>query len=163
MELTSHLLRTRNDHLHSAGIFLDLSKAFDTLNHSVLIKKLERYGVRGIAKDWFISYLSERTLVAKVQTRPSNVTYSEPFKITCGTAQGSCLEPFLFILFCNDIKLPPLYGKLILFADDTTLINHHKNKVFLHFTLQRDMEMLNEWFNANQLSLNPTKTVMINF
>ena len=73
------------------------------------------------------------------------------------------MGPLLFILFCNDIKLLPLYSKLILFADDTTLINHHKNKVFLHFTLQHDMEMFNEWFNANKLSLNPTKIVMVNF
>ena len=163
MELTSHLLQARNAQFHSAGIFLDLSKAFDTLNHSVLIDKLERYRVRGIAKDWFANYLSDRTLVAKVPTRPNTVTYSEPFKITCGTAQGPCLGPLLFILFCNDIKFLLLYGKLILFADDTTLVNHRKNKTFLHFTLQHDMEMLNEWFMANILSLNLSKMVMINF
>ena len=132
------------------------------LNHSVLINKLERYGIRGLAKDWFVSYLSERSLVAKVTTGPGNTTYSEPFKIEYRTTQGSCLGPLLFILFCNDIKYLPLYGQLILFADDTTLLNHHKNKVFLHFILQQNMEMLREWFNANQLSLNLNKMVMMN-
>ena len=162
MELVTHLLQARNAQLHSTGIFLDLSKVFDMLNHSI-INKLERYGIRGLAKAWFISYLSKRSLVAKVTTGPGNTTYSEPLKIEYGTTQGSCLGPLLFILFCNDLKYLPLYGQLILFADDTTLLNHQKNKVFLHVTLQHDMEMLSKWFNANQLSLNLNKMVMMNF
>ena len=90
-------------------------------------------------------------------------TYSKPFPITYGTAQGSCLGPLLFILFCNDIKLLPLYGTLILFADDTTLLNYHRNKNFLKFSIVHDLELLMDWFNANQFSLNLLKTVIINF
>ena len=66
-------------------------------------------------------------MVAKVSTSPNTITYSEPYHVTYGTAQGNCLGLLLFILFCNDIKLLPFYGKLVLFADDTTLLNIHCN------------------------------------
>ena len=108
MELVSRLLQAKDAKKHRTGIFLDLSKAFDTLNHEVLIKKLDRYGIRGDVLNWFISYLSERTLIAKVSTKPNSITYSEPYNIEYGTAQGSCLGPLLLILFCNDIKFLPL-------------------------------------------------------
>ena len=70
---------------------------------------MESYGVRGLTSDWFKSYLSNRFLIAKVTTNPNTVTYSEPYHITYGTAQGSCLGPLLFIIFCNDIKLTTLW------------------------------------------------------
>ena len=75
----------------------------------------------------------------------------------------SCLGPLLFILFCNDIKLLPLYGKLILFADDTTLLNSHRNKNFVQYSIVHDIDILMDWFKANQLSLNLTKTVVLYF
>ena len=131
--MTSHLLHAHNKNLHSIGVFLDLSKAFDILNHEVLLKKLERYGVCGIVNDWFKSYLEDRTLIAKVSTSKDTITKSTPFHITYGTAQGSCLGPLLFILFSNDMHLLPIYSRLILFADNTTLLNHHQNPKFLHY------------------------------
>ena len=165
--MVDNLLQSHNKGLHSTGTFLDLSKAFDTLNthdiHEVLLKKLESYGIRGLTNNWFRSYLSNRSLVAKIPTNENNVTYSEPYHVTYGTAQGSCLGPLLFILFCNDIRLLPLYGKLILFADDMTLINQHQNKNFLRFSIIHNLEILMDWFKANQLSLNLSKTMIINF
>ena len=89
--------------------------------------------------------------------------YSKPYHISYGTAQGCCLGPLLFILFCNNIKLLPLYGKLILFADDTTLVSQHRNKKFLRYSIIHDIEILMDWFKANQLSLNLMKTVLMNF
>ena len=145
------------------GVFLDLSKAFDTLNHDILLKKLECYGVIGIVNDWFKSYLEGRTLVAKINTCKEIITKSTSFHITYGTAQGSCLGPLLFIMFSNDIHLLPIYGHLILFADDTTLINHHQNPRFLDYATQHDMAVLHDWFKANQLSLNLTKSVLMKF
>ena len=163
LELTSHLLHAHNKNLHSMGVFLDLSKAFDTLNHEVLLKKLECYGVRGIVNDWFKSYLEGRTLIAKVSTSKENTTKSTPFHSTYGTAQSSCLGPLLFIMFSNDMHLLPIYGHLILFADDTTLINHHQNPRFLDHATQHDMAILHDWFKANQLSLNLSKSALMKF
>ena len=123
LEMVSRLLQARNEDKHCAGIFLDLSKAFDTLDHHLLLCKMEKYGIRGVALDWFRSYLSNRSLVAKINDQSNKIYYSTRHPITYGTAQGSCWGPLLFIIFCNDIQRLDLYGSLILFADDTTLIN----------------------------------------
>ena len=136
LELTRKLLQAHENSLHSAAMFLDLSKAFYTLSHSVLLSKMERYG--GLVNEWFRSYLTNRSLVAKVPVSNNKITYSDKFEITYGTAQGSCLGPLLFIIFCNDIHVLPLYGYLILFADDTTLINSQKTNGLLHFMMEHD-------------------------
>ena len=124
---------------------------------------LDKIGICGIAKNWFESYLSGCSLVAKVTTSENKITYLEAYDISFGTAQGSCLGPLLFLLFCNDIHLLPLYSQLILFADDTTLFNSHKSEIYLEYMLNRDLEILFDWFRANQLSINLDKTVMMQF
>ena len=122
------ILQTREKGEHPANIFLDLSKAFDMLNHNILLKKLERLGIHGISNDWFQSYLSGRSLVAKVTTAERKTVFSDVYDISYGTAHSSCLGPLLFLLFCNDIHQLPLYSHLILFADDTTVFNSHESK-----------------------------------
>ena len=163
LELTGNILQAREKKEYPVCIFLDLSKAFDMLNHQVLLCKLDKIGIRGIVKNWFESYLSGRSLVAKVTTSENKITYSEAYDISFGTAQGSCLGPLLFLLFCNDIHLLPLYSQLILFADDTTLFNSHKSERYLEYVLNRDLEILFDWFRGNQLSINLDKTVMMQF
>ena len=163
LELIGKILQNKNNKQHSCAIFLDLSKAFDTLNHNILIKKLEIYGIRGICKDWFISYLENRSLVCKLNTAENIVVKSKTYEVTYGTAQGSCLGPLLFILFVNDIHLLDIYGHIILFADDTTLLGQQKNLKFLKYIIEHDTKLMMDWFNANQLSLNLEKTVMIKF
>ena len=162
-ELVGNILQSKNQNSHCASVFLDLSKAFDTLDHTILVKKLERYGVRGAALDWFTSYLSDRSLVAKITTGPNTTMKSERYKITYGAAQGSCLGLLLFIIFMNDIHLLPLYSSLILFADDTTIFNSHRSLNFLSYTLEHDLSLMMNWFKANTLSLNLAKTVGMKF
>ena len=163
LELTGRILDAKNKEIHSAVMFLDLSKAFDTLDHEILLKKLDLYGLRGVCNDWFRDYLSDRTLVCRFNTSNYGTVKSGTFDITYGTAQGSCLGPLLFILFCNDIQLLPIYSKIILFADDITLLYSHKNAKFLKYTLEHDMALLSEWYKANKLSLNVHKTVLLKF
>ena len=163
MEMVGHVLQAKNEGKHSMGVFLDLSKAFDTLDHLVLIAKLERYGIRGNMLDCFRSYLSGRSLVAKISNSTNVTTYSEKYDVTFGTAQGSCLGPLRFVIFCNDIYMLPFTGKLILFTDNTTLIETHTNRKFLDYAVCHDMLLLMDWFMANKLMLNLNKTVAINF
>ena len=98
LELTGRILDGKNKKMHSTAMFLDLSKAFDTLDHSILLKKLDLYGLRGVCNDLFRDYLSDRKLVCRLTTN-NGVTRSGTFDIAYGTAQGSCLSPLLFILF----------------------------------------------------------------
>ena len=124
---------------HCASVFLDLSKAFNTLDHSTLLYKLEKYGIRRIALEWFRSYLKDQSLVAKITTGPNTTVKSDSYKITYSAAQGSCLGPLLFIIFMNDTHLLPVYSNIILFADDTTIFNSHKSIKFLKYTLEHDL------------------------
>ena len=161
LELVRNTLDSKNAKHYSCALFLDLSKAFDTLNHDILLDKLDKYGIRGICNTWFRSYLKDRKLQCKINTAENRIVKSDSFNISYGTAQGSCLGPLLFILFTNDIHLLPIYSQLILFADDTTIFSQHKSKQFLKYMLTHDMEIMINWFKANQLSLNMNKTTMI--
>ena len=162
-ELTGYALQAKNANKQCVGLFLDLLKAFDTLEHGILLEKLDRCGIRGIVLNWFKDYLKNRNLVAKVTTAPNKVTKSDSFEITYGTAQGSCLGPLLFIIFINDMQQLPIYSRLILFADDTTIFYSNFSQRFLKYTLEHDFKLIMDWFKANKLSLNVEKTVGMKF
>jgi len=91
-----------NNNKYSIGIFIDLSKAFDTINHKILLGKLEHYGIRGLTLQWFMNYLSDR----QQYVHYNNVSYNlKP--ISCGVPQGSILGPLLFLFYVNDIVNSP--------------------------------------------------------
>ena len=109
-----------NNKIYSVGIFIDLSKAFDTVDHSLLIKKHQHYGVRGIVANWFVSYLANRAQCVKIDD-----TSSALLNVSCGVPQGSILGQLLFIIYVNDINNASNIAMFILFADDTNLFLKH--------------------------------------
>ena len=163
-ELLSEIVKAKDEKKSTLCVFLDLSKAFDTLRHDILLAKLERYGIRGTSLDWFKSYLKDRKIRVKCVTSDSaNTVYSNEQNIEYGTPQGSCLGPLLFMLFTNDLNLNLDHTNCILFADDTTLYFSHSNKKYLKWCIEEDLANLADWFRANLLTLNPSKCVYLQF
>ena len=161
--LIGDVIKGEDQGLITTAVFLDLSKAFDTLSHPILYDKLPKYGIRGLTLDWFKSYLSNRYMRVKCQTSESSISYSQPQKILYGAPQGSCLGPLLFSLFTNDISKHLCYTKCILFADDTTIYMTHRNQNYLSWCIEQDLETISDWFRANLLTLNEDKSVTMTF
>ena len=140
------------------AVYLDLSKAFDTLNHKILLTKLEFYGIRGLPLDWFNSYLSQRKqYVECIKFR------SETRQVECGVPQGSVLGPLLFILYINDLPDAIENARSIIFADDTTIYISGRNIESIYRTMNRELNVVVDWYRANKLSLNETKTNLMLF
>ena len=140
----------------SIGVFIDLKKAFDTVNHALLIDKLEFYGVRGPAKMWLKSYLQDRKQFVQIDDCKSTL-----LNVNCGVPQGSILGPKLFILYdiCNVSEIV----KFILFADDTNVFYSDHDINNLCTTMSNELDKLHVWFTVNRLSLNISKTNYILF
>lgn len=138
-------------------VFADLSKAFDTISHHILLKKLDHMGIRGVANSWFASYLSNRTQYMDMYTLKSQFEI-----VQCGVPQGSILGPILFLIYINDIhNSTPL--NVLCFADDTTISYSSSNVQNLYDTMNQELDNMNEWFRANKLCLNVSKTKYIIF
>ena len=140
------------------GLFIDLSKAFDTVNHEILLRKLEFYGIRGLALEWFRSYLSGR-----LQQVQYNGQTSLPKVIRCGVPQGSILGPLLFLIYINDLCQVSNILDMILFADDTNIFYSHKDPNFLNTVVNTELDKLSSWFQANRLSINVKKSNFVIF
>ena len=163
-ELISVATKGQQEGMYTLALFLDLSKAFDSLEHSVLLKKLERYGMRGKANDWFASYLNDRKMRVKCTVSSTGkLEYSDYQAVTYGTPQGSCLGPLIFIIFTNDLHKQLMSSSSLLFADDTTLYITHRNLRYLKWCMEEDMKRLITWFKANKLTLNLSKTECVLF
>ena len=152
------IIKTLSNKEHIVGIFLDLSKAFDTIDHQILIHKLSKMGVRGIILSWFKNYLSNRKQFVEFQSKISS--YSN---ITCGVPQGSILGPLLFLIYINDIINSSHLLNFILFADDTNIFYSHKCMNTLITTLNIELAKVSLWFKCNKLSLNVDKTCFMHF
>jgi hypothetical protein len=153
IELVEQITDNIENNLITAGIFIDLQKAFDTVNHDILLRKLEHYGIRGVALDWAKSYLTNRQQYVTV-----NEINSDKRRIECGVPQGSVLGPKFFLIYINDISHISDLLKFILFADDTTILCSHNNINDLIKTANTELNKLCHWFSANKLSLNINKT-----
>ena len=136
----------------TCAVFIDLEKAFDTANHSILLTKLDHYGIRGVANDWFASYLSDRH-----QTVSLNGTNSTKMSIRFGVPQGSIIGPHLFLIYINDMNLAMLSSIIYHFADDTNHLYSFKHIKELRKTINTDLKLLYDWLCGNRLSLNAKK------
>ena len=158
LSLVEKVAHALDSSYHMVGILLDFSKAFDTINHDILLHKLSHYGIRGKALEWFRSYLSDRKQFVFLDGHTSELR-----NINCGVPQGSLLGPLLFIIYINDFYRSSDMASFISFADDTNLFFSHTNPNTLVEIVNFELEKIIQWIRANRLSLNLQKTKYILF
>ena len=157
---TSHALVNITENIRKAldkgnivcGVFVDLQKAFDTVDHKILLAKLNHYGVRGVSNDWCKSYLSNRNHYVSINRYESGLA-----ALNCGVPQGYVLGPLLFLLYINDLNQAIKVCKVHHFADDTNLLCLRNSIKKLNKLVNADLKHLANRLNANKISLNIKK------
>jgi hypothetical protein len=164
-KLTNEILNASNNKTVAASIFCDLEKVFDSVNHDMMISKLQYYGIRGKAKSLLESYLQNRCQRVHItNTYLNSNSVSKCTKIKCGVLQGSILGPLLFLIYINDLPKAVKHKALpILFAADTSILLTSPNNIQLQNDLNTISEQLNNWFKSNLLFLSLEKTSFIQF
>lgn len=156
--LLDRVFRAWEDKSYALSVFMDLAKAFDSIEHGILLGKLDTLGVRGVALDWFCSYLGGRSQFVDVdrsRSRPQLVRYGVP--------QGSVLGPLLFNIFINSLIDTPMQGNLVLYADDSTLVVRGASAEDLKCSSYTDLTYLAEWLHENRLHINVDKSKYVLF
>merc|ERR1712034_115796 len=146
-DLNDKILKGFDEGKITGMILIDLQKAFDTIDHKVLLAKLVYLGFSESVISWFKSYLSNRSFIVNVEN-----DYSEPGDLNCGVPQGSILGPLLFLLYVNDMP-QAIECDLLLYADDSVLLFTHKDVDVINDQLNRDFNSLCDWFVDNKLSI----------
>ena len=150
---TEDLYTAINNKMITIAVYIDAMKAFDTVNHQILIKKLTKLGISGILLKWLRNYLTN-----KKQCTIANGKTSEYRNINCGVPQGSVLGPLLFLVYINDISSSILNSKISMYADDTVVYISHSDLEIAIALIQSDLSNLYTWCNRNKLTINCKKT-----
>ena len=158
IQLTENIFSSLNNKNHHISIFIDLTKAFDTVHHRILLDKLANSGVRGMALDWFASYLADREYCVGIGARSSTSR-----TINIGLPQGSILGPILFLVYVNELPNVSELLQPILFADDTTVSLSHQNFTHLVNNLNLELDKIYQWSISNRLSINAEKSELLLF
>ena len=158
LSLTESIRDALDNGKFACGIFIDLQKAFDTVDHRILLRKLEYYGIRGLSNNWFKSYLTNRQQYVSINGYNSN---KKP--MLYGVPQGSVLGPLLFLIYINDLNIAIKFSKTHHFADDTNLLFADKSLKKIQKFVNLDLKLLCCWLKANKISLNASKTELIVF
>ena len=153
LDLTEFIYKNLDEKNHIHSVFVDLRKAFDTVNHNILLVKLERYGVRGVGLEWCRDYLTNRKQYVSYAGAKSELRH-----MSIGVPQGSILGPLFFLIYINDLATTSDDLKYILFADDTTLILSDKNFSSLTQRTNSELERISQWAVMNRLTINTDKT-----
>jgi len=153
LKFSEDIINSFNNGKNTVATFMDLSKAFDCVNHEILIKKLEYYGVNRICIQWVQSYITDREHYTSW-----NESNSPTCLLNIGVPQGSILGPLLFLIYINDIVNSSNSLTFVLFADDTTIYSSHKNIDTAINMMNNELQRVAKWFDANKLSLNVSKT-----
>lgn len=141
-----------------SAVFMDIKRAFDSVNVDILLTSLDHLGIRGITLELIKNFLINRSQVVRI-----NETYSTPISFTQGVVQGSILGPWLFVLFFNHISDLKLNGKIFLYADDCVLLNFHDKNETVDTKIKSDMKLVINFLNYQELVLNDTKTFYMIF
>ena len=153
IEIVDQIRMSLDENKITCGIFVDLSKAFDTVDHEILTGKLEHYGIRGKTLELICSYLQNRRQYTLIDNCKSKTKF-----VDCGVPQGSVLGPLFFIIFINDLPNCCSQGNFRIFADDTNVFFHANNIEDLIIAARHIMIELNSWFAINKLTLNASKS-----